>query len=57
MDAPAVSQHVCELMIPLHHVLFLMPHERSKEIMSIPFAEQMVLPTRLVLPDDLAKHR
>ena len=57
MDTPEVSQHVCECMIPLRHVLFLTPHGRSKETMSIPFVERTVLPTRLVLPDDLEGHR
>ena len=57
MDAPAVSQHVRDSMIPLRHVLFLMPHGISKETMSIPFVERTVLKTLLVLPDDLAGHR
>ena len=57
MDAPAMSQHVHERMIPLHHVLFLTPHGKSKEKMSIPFTERTVLPTQLVLPDDLAGNK
>ena len=46
MDDPEVSQHVCEHMIPLCHVLFLTPHGRSKVTMSTPFTERAVLPTR-----------
>ena len=57
MDAPAVSKHVCERMIPLRHVFYLMPRGRRKETMSIPFAERTVLTTEVVLPDDLAEHK
>ena len=57
MDDPAVSQHVCERIIPLRHVLFLTPHGRIKDTISLPFAERTLLPTRLVLPDDLSEHR
>ena len=37
--------------------VFLTPHGRSKETMPIPFSERTVLPTRLVLPYYLARHR
>ena len=57
MDAPEVYQHICESIILIRHVLFLTPHGRSKDTISIPFAEQTVLPTRLVLLDDLSGHR
>ena len=57
IDALSVYQHVSWCMIPLRHVLFLMPHGISKETMSIPFAERTVLPTQLVLLDDLAEQR
>ena len=56
MDDMAVFQHVRDHMIPLHYVLFLTPHGRSKETMFIPFAEWLLLPAWLVLTDDLAEH-
>ena len=57
MDDPELSQHVCESTIKIRPVIFMTPHGRSKETMSIPFIKQTVLPTRLVIPDDLAGHR
>ena len=57
VDAPVVYQHVCECIIPLRNVMFLIPHGRSKDKVSIPFAESTILPTRFVLLDALEEHR
>ena len=57
MDDLTVSQHVCERIIPLRHVLFLTPNVRNKNTMYIPITERAVLPTRLVFLDYLEEHR
>ena len=56
MDVPEVSQHVHEQMILLRLVMILTPHGRIKETMSTLLSDRRVLPTRLVLSDDLAEH-